>query len=493
VLFGDYHTFAPAQRAFVRLVRRQTRKRPITIGLEAFRGSDQPALDRFLRGRLSERSFLRQTSFEARWPFGPFSAFRPLFDLARERGFGIIGLDHPFDVRPSLADRDLYAAERLLDALEEHPERRVFVLIGEMHLAPPHLPSSLVRSAKRRKAPAPETLRVHFNSHTVYFSLAEKGLTDRHDVFRLPSGAYSLHSASPVVCQQSFLTWLDALEEGDLAEGTFEPEAARRVVRQALRTIGHALGLKVSGAERRVEVTGPEDLSFLEREKSGGRLTKSELEKLRKHVLSSESCYIPKARLIYLAKSNITHAAEEAAHYLRHHLSGEGMDDPKGLVDAFYVRILNEAVGFLGSKLVNTKRRAPHAKELEELRGSSPGATVRELDIEAARLALEHIELERGHGTPVLARIYSAPPAVFNAVTHMLGYMLGDRLYYGLVQHKLSTAEARALFIEPFEEEGGSILAYFELLGRTRTVRIPRRLPSAERSIISKPPLSPET
>lgn len=488
VLFGDYHTFPPAQRAFLRLLRHQPRNPPITIALEAFRGSDQPAIDRFLARRISEGAFLKQTAFAARWPFGPFSIYRPLFDLARERGFGLIGLDHPFDVRPTLADRDLYAAERMLDELEEHPGRRVFALIGEMHLAPSHLPLSIARAAQRRKRTRPNTLRIHFNSHTVYFELAPKGLTDHHDVFRLRRGAYSLHSASPVVCQQSFLTWLEAMEEGELESGTFEPEAAKRVVRQALRTMGHALGLDVSGAARRVDVTGPDDLSFLERERSEGRLTKTELKKLRAHILSSESCYIPKARLVYLAKNNLTHAAEEAAHYLRHHLSGEGMDDPKGLVDAFYVRILNEAVGFLGSKLVNPKRRAPHPKELEELQNLTPGASVRALDIEAARLALEHMALERGDAVPVLDRMYSAPPPVFNAVTHLLGYILGDRLYYGLVQNKLSVAEARALFIEPFEEDGGSILHYFELLGRTRAVRIPRRLPRSERSIISKPP-----
>ena len=54
----------------------------------------------------------------------------------------------------------------------------------------------------------------------------------------------------------------------------------------------------------------------------------------------------------------MNHASEEATHFLRHVVSG--CQEPLNLVDAFYARALEEAVGFLGSKMLNHKRKCPH-------------------------------------------------------------------------------------------------------------------------------------
>jgi hypothetical protein len=203
------------------------------------------------------------------------------------------------------------------------------------------------------------------------------------------------------------------------------------------------------------------------------------MKQIKEHILASESYYIPKARLVYLATLSLNHAAEEASHYLRHHLSGEGIDEPKGLVDAFYCRVMNETLGFLGSKIVNPKRKCVHIAELSSVASgeatASVASSVRAIDREAARFALAHKRMERGEHVSWLMQVYGANSELFNAVTHILGYILGDQIYYGLVRGRVSRELARNLYYEPFEEEGSALIRYLDLVSRVGTIRTPKR------------------
>lgn len=484
VLVGDYHTLKQSQRTFFRILRAQPpRDRRVIIALEMLPGDRQKTLDRFIRGELEEAAFLKKIGHQKRWPFGASEAARPIFELCRERGWRLIGIDRDDPGSSTLADRDAYAAEQISAGLLGDPEARVFALMGEMHLAPTHLPRSVHR-ALRKRAIEGEVLRIHQNPEQIWFEQDALGLANEHDVLELDDDAFALLSASPVVCQQSFLTWLDRIQDGVVDMPVLDGDAGERSFRQAIHILGRALKLPVKDALRNVEVGGPGDLSFFERLKDSGKFSGRELKQIRAHILSSESYYIPKARLVYLATLSLNHAAEEASHYLRHHLSGEGIDDPKGMVDAFYCRVMNEALGFMGSKLVNPKRKCVHAAELAEIalpqterrsRHSAEPASIRAIDREAARFTLAHKRMERGEHVPWLAQIFHAPPELFNAVTHILGYILGDQLYYGLVRGKISRDKARQLYYEPLEDEGSALMTYLELSARVGGIRTPRR------------------
>ena len=316
-------------------------------------------------------------------------------------------------------------------------------------------------------------VRVHQNPDTIWFDYAARGLAEEHDVVRIDDGAFALLTASPVVCQQSFLTWLEQMSEGEEEWDAFAPNAGDKNVRHAVAVIDRALHLEAKTATKDVEVVGPADLSFFAELSRSGVFNKRELAQIRAHILSSESCYIPRAKMIYLATTSMNHAAEEAAHMLRHVCSTEPMDDPKGLVDAFYFRVMNEAVAFVGSKVVNPKRKCAHVSELQKIasgeRESMP------LDVGAAHWALEHKRMEKGELVPHLAGVFQAAPELFNAVTHMLGYILGDQLYYALVRGRVERDTVRALFFEPLEDEGAAMLMYFELIGKVGKLKPPKR------------------
>lgn len=473
VLVGDYHTYPQAQRAFFRLLRAQPAKGPqVVIALEMILGKHSAVVDRFLAGKISERTFLRRIEYAEHWPFESFEAVRPIFELARKRQWRIIGIDQQDEGVASLNERDLYAAERIADALEGKPKARVFALIGELHLAPGHLPK-LVRRALAKRHIDGSVLRVHQNPDTIWFDYAAKGLAEEHDVLRLSDDAFALLTASPVVCQQSFLTWLEQISEGEEEFASFAPNAGHKNVRHAVDVIDKALALRAKRAAKGVEVVGPADLSFFGDLDRSGDFTKLELKQIRAHILSSESCYIPRARMIYLATMSMNHAAEEAAHMLRHVCSSESMDDPKGLVDAFYFRAMNEAIAFVGSKIVNPKRKCTHVRELTRIAEGEREATAQ--DVAAAEWVLAHKRMERGELVPHLSAVFKAPPALFNAVTHMLGYILGDQLYYALVRGRVTQSTIRTLFFEPLGDEGAAILMYFELIAKVGRLRPPRR------------------
>ena len=473
ILVGDYHTHQQSQRAFYRLLRAQPKtKGSLVIALEMIPAHCQGAVDKFLAGRIQEKTFLKRIRFEEHWPFGPFSTYRPIFDLAKQRNWRVIGIDsenHQGDV----LDRDHFAAALIATELQKNPNARVFTLIGEMHLAPGHLPKSTQEALKHREL-SKKILRVHQNPESIWFDFADRGLAIEHDVVRVSDDAFALLTASPVVCQQTFLTWLEQLQGDEFDECASDPDVGEKHVVHAVSVIDKALKLKAKSALKLLQVVDPSDLAFFELLQHSGIFSRSEMKAIRKHILSVESCYIPKARLIYLATLSMNHAAEEAAHMLRHHCSRESMDDPKGLVDAFYFRTMNEAIAFFGSKIVNPKRKCVHRDGLKKLINSS------DLDLDptrrqAAKWAIEHQNLERGQAVPHLAEIFQAHSSLFNAVTHMLGYILGDKLYYALVRNQVTPKEARSLFFEPLEEEGSAMLMYFEWTNRLAKVRVPQR------------------
>jgi hypothetical protein len=225
------------------------------------------------------------------------------------------------------------------------------------------------------------------------------------------------------------------------------------------RAIAKFLGLELGDALDDVAVYAAGDLSFLARMPG---FTRREIRQIERQVLSRESYYIPRARIAYLAGHSLNHAAEEAAHFVRSVASGAS-EEPRGLMDAFYARTLEEAYAFCGSKIVNPRRQCPGEADFVRLARSSGDAFTRQV----ARLVLAHLQLERGRKRTL--RPLHGSSELFNGASHALGYMLGERLHYALATGKLSKREVRELFLDPLHEEGEAFLTYMDLSGKIGT------------------------
>ncbi len=465
IYLGDYHTLAQAQRTLVRLLRRLPLDLHPTLAVEFVQGERQAALDAFLAGRISEPTFLRRIGHDPAGVFGAWEHFKPIFDFAREHRLPVVGIDLLRGHTPtSLKERDAFAARRIVDAFDARPGRPVIVHIGELHVAPEHLPAVVERELRRRKKSA-RKLVIYQNCEEIYWALERRGLEHTVEVVRVRAGEYCVISTPPIICQQSYLNWLD--HEDDFVE----EQAPEKIFKEFVEIIARVLGIPVGDALDNVVVSSVIDVHFLEVVRRRGRFNRRELAEIKRQILRSESYFIPKANMVYLGKLSINHAAEEASHFLRH-LSG-GDVEPRYLVDAFYYRVLNEAIGFLGSKLINHKRKCPHARDFEAmLKRSGVDPFTRRV----AEYVIKHRQLERGRRPRGLRDLYSSDADTFNAVTHALGYMLGDRLYYAMIQGIVSKNDVRELYYDHFEEDGMSLTTYLALAARVDKVKLPNRI-----------------
>ncbi|MFH1811088.1 MAG: ChaN family lipoprotein [Pseudomonadota bacterium] len=464
VLVGDYHTLEQSQRSVVRLLRQLLPStRPLALALEFVEGSHQDALDAFLRGRLGEKSFLRRISFKQHWPYGSFDGLRSICELARTHRVTGLAIDRDAGRGASLEARDRYAATRIAAWLAKNPTGQVLCLIGELHLAPAHLPAAL------RSRGCTRLVTLHQNCEQVYHALEARGLEQEAEAVLLARDRYALNVVPPVICQQSFLRWLD---EDDRYH---DVATLREAFVDQAQLIAHLLELDAREALTGVQVETLADLSFMHRLRRSKVFSTDEWQALREQILNSESYYIPRLKLVYLGTPSVNHSSEEAAHFLRDALAGES--SPRHAIEAFYDRAVNEALAFFGSKLVNHKRKALHESAFRRmLREAREDPTLySKPELQRAQLVLGHKRLEQGGRAPLDASLFSASPVVLDAVAHALGYMLGDRLYYAVVRGEMPKAEARAAFVEPLRGRGAAINAYFMLSARLAGVRVPRR------------------
>jgi uncharacterized iron-regulated protein len=463
---GDYHTLAQAQRGFLRLLRSLDDTKETIIALEFVQGRYQKALDEYMAGRLDDESFLAAIEHKKHWVFGGWNQFRDILSLAKERSFRVIGIDSMGRglAGSSLHARDLYAARRINKARKESPEARVLVLIGELHVAPKHLPLQVEKLRPKGLKPANQLI-VYQNCEQIYWKLEAKNAQHHTEIVKISDNQYCLMNTPPMVCQQSFLNWIDAHEE------SLELEAPAENLRRYARLIAEFFEFELGCALDELEIATVVDLSFLRRLQGRGDFSTSDMSKIRKQILSSESYYIPKARMVYLGNLSVNHAAEEATHFLRHLCSDS--HEPRLLMDAFYWRAMEEAVGFLGSKLINHKRKCQRPEGFEKIYRSRKSS---QHEKEVARLFLKHNRMLEGCRVKKLTEVYECDADEFNGVTHAIGYQLGEKIYYALLSGSLDKKEIRELFFDPISQEGDAFTTYLYYHTRTTDVILPSRL-----------------
>ena len=124
----------------------------------------------------------------------------------------MVGIDRRASGERSLALRDAYAAERIAAAARAEDRPRVLVLMGQYHVAPCHLPAQVERALgaahARERWSSTRTARASTGRWPARAARA------RWRRWRCAEGELCLLNTSPVVCQQSFLDYLEA-EAGD--------------------------------------------------------------------------------------------------------------------------------------------------------------------------------------------------------------------------------------------------------------------------------------
>ncbi|MBI2091497.1 MAG: ChaN family lipoprotein [Deltaproteobacteria bacterium] len=465
VYVGDYHTCNQSQRSFLRILKAVIpQNQKAVLGLELIHKRHQPLLDDFTAGNIDEKVFLKKIGLRQHWVFDLWANFKPLFDIAKYYNLPVAGIDAA-GVKAGLRERDEATAERIVELLGKYPEHKLFVMIGDLHLA--HLPE-IVRSMS-----AGDELKdviLYQNSDAIYWKLAEQDLEHRVEVVKMSENEFCRMHTPPIVCQQSYINWLEH-EEGEI-----DFSDSRTSFLELVDHISKFLEIDLGEEREKVDVYTCGDLSFFGQLEESGKFSASELKSLKRQILASESYFIAEKRVVYLANLSINHASEEAAHFIKHVCSGpERKRTPE---DAFFANVLHEGLAFFGSKLINPKRKCFHKKEFESLIAYFETIRVpqdRRLEFETACIVLEF--LKTGKRDLSNRKIISAlKPDLFFSATHGLGYMIGDRLFYAMMAERVDKNFIRQLFYDSWREEGEALTAYYDLNKKLKSVKIPKRM-----------------
>jgi len=467
---GDYHTCNQSQRSFLRILKAAVKEDPsFVVGLELLHKRHQKVLDDYLTDRISEATFLKKIRLKEHWVFDLWENFKPIFDFCRYHGLEMFAID----AAPKGSDvvkRDRASARLISEVIRQNPGRRFFVFIGDLHVSPSHLPLEVEQELLRKNA-YPKQLILYQNSERIYWDLADAGVEEHVEVVLMPDGSFCRMHTPPVILQRSYLNWLEH-EEGEI-----DYSDAKASFIELVERICEFLRLSVGSAAEDVEVFTCGDLSFLKHLKDREVFSAEEIDVIKRQILASESYFISKAKIVYLANLSINHASEEAAHFIKNVCSGS--EEPRELIDAFYANLLHEALGFFGSKLINNRRKCYHEKDFKNLLVYFQTARVsaeRRLEYETAHLVMEYLKRERSGRGLGKTEIFKSRMDLFLSITHALGYMLGDSMYYGMMAGKIKRSEIKSLFEDPWAEKGRPLEVYAELRHTLRGVRIPKRM-----------------
>lgn len=431
LLLGDFHALQQSQKSHLRIMRGLAARRPKILAVEFFHSRHQNFLDQFQEGALSEADFLAKTKWESNWGF-PWEHYRPILRYAQRHQIRVVGINQSGTDgnRPTLKDRDHFAAQKIYDLKKKNSDHQILVVIGDLHISSEHLPKRIRKLQERG-----QNLRISSifqNPEKIYFKLLEKEQEVAVDVVRMGEGNYGLISVPPWVKWQNYLMFLEQNLDRELQSGVFEYTDH---VSRYLNLISSDFGIPVP--KDHFSIYTADDNSFwdLMAEKLDG----SSLKYYRRKIQMSQSFYVPEVSAGYLARPTVNHASQLAMSIFHSYLS-QWKDTPKSSAECFSKLIWLETIQYLGTKIINPKRKT---ETLGDLRASLAARTSKEQEREALQLALNQRMKEVLFLTGEKSRSIAFRPrrsSSFAEAARLLGGILGERLFTGLRKRILSPA-----------------------------------------------------
>jgi hypothetical protein len=494
VYHGDYHTLRHSQRSILAMLQELAGKREIILCLEMFHGKDQKWVDLYMSGAMEEKAFLNKIHYARKWAYN-WNPWRHILDFCKEHRIPVLGINTQVeDPEKSLQARDVFSAQVIGQALIRHPGALVYVVDGDYHISPNHLPKE-VDARLEPLGIAPQRTIVYQNAENLYWQLAAER-KEEADVLQIGPDSFCLMNTVPATKLQSYLDWLEYAEEGYFpVRGNWAELSGENYFAQIQGIIQNLDSLfqfrfPMESLER-LTVYSSRNLDFTEVIQGTPEL-RGQIRRVNEKIRRGEGFLLEyregagrgeagmDSYLIYLPNSSINQAAEEATHFMNAILRGPLERMPVGH-DYFYANVLTEALGFFGSKMINEKRKAPTESSLRLFLGKvkqgmeSPNQAE---TVKVARLILQHMHLEKRSGREMDFRKKFAPvfadrtamPQIFST---QLGYMLGNRLYYAVKKGLIPLKDIRALFYENFAHPGLAFAAYARFVQQLKRIRPP--------------------
>ncbi len=200
IFLGDFHTFDQQSKNLERLLRTlMEKKEKLLLGVEFVNQNKQNAIDQFSNQTITAMEFLEMVNYSESWRF-PWHVYKPFFEMARKGEVEIFALN----TTGSLEERDANAALKVKEILKEHPDGKLLIFFGELHITPNKLPQRV-----KELCPDADQTIVHQNLDEVYWKLEGHG----DQVVKFEEREFSLQTSPPWVKYESMVYWFENLCE----------------------------------------------------------------------------------------------------------------------------------------------------------------------------------------------------------------------------------------------------------------------------------------
>jgi hypothetical protein len=457
VLIGDYHALPASQRCAASLLehRAMVGDRPVVLGVETIFARDQHILDEWWRREIDEDELRQRIRFDLDWGYD-WTPFYELLVSARDNAEALYGLDcMPREDLRKIGARDSHAAVKIAEIRQRHPNAVVFVLFGESHMAPSHLP----RAVRKHNGDA-KVMTVLQNVDALYWRAAGEQ-ADKIEAVRVKDDVLCVFNATPLEKYESYRLFLDQWSRCDDS-----PDYAPTIY-NLIDSLASFLEINRYSPHNS---TQPKFLVDLLPEVYGGStgqmfgrllvrkgLEMPELQQLLSRVENCGSAYLPQVNAFYVREFQMVHAAEDAARFLHqacqglpervngHPAAGSVLAAADRATDRFYARVIEHTVAYFGSRVLYPSRPAPESVDLPLTRAACEKAAQAALRDEAEKFECAALEL---------------------------GQRIGQQIYEAYLSGKVAPRGLRRLFLTHLHEPGmarkvcGAVISKLRALSR---------------------------
>ena len=457
VLVGDYHALPAAQRYAASLIEQRALSgdRKVVLGVETIFARDQHILEEWWRREIDESELRQRIRFDLDWGYD-WTPFYELLATARDHSEAVYGLDcMPREDLRKIGARDRHAAAKIAEIRQRHPDAVIFVLFGESHLAPGHLPNAL-----REQIPEAKILTVLQNIDALYWRAAGER-ADKVEAVRVNDEVLCVFNATPLEKYESYRLFLDQWSRCD--EGPDFAPTIYNLIDSLARFLEINRYSPHNGTQPKFlvdmlpEVYAGSSDAMLRRLLSRKGIGEQERESMLTSVEERGGAYLPQVNAFYLREFQMTHAAEDATRFL--HQACQGLPQrlnghsergtvasedclERNQIDRFYARIIEHAVAYFGSRVLDPSRTVPGDSSL-------PSRAACE---KAAQAALR------------------ADPSKFESTAQDLGYRIGSQIYDAYLAGKVMPSGLRRLFLAHLSEPGMARKVCAAVIAKLRAV-----------------------
>jgi len=434
VLIGDYHALPSSQRSAASLLEQRALvgDRPVVLGLETIFVRDQHILDEWWRREIDEAELRQRIRFDLDWGYD-WAPFYELLVSARDNAEALYGLDcMPREDLRKIGARDRHAALKIAEIRERHPNAVIYVLFGESHMAPSHLPKAVRKVSREAKV-----MTVLQNVDSLYWRAAGER-ADKVEAVRVNEDVVCVFNATPLEKYESYRLFLDQWSRCDEA-----PDYAPTIY-NLIDSLANFLEINRysshNGTQPKFlvdmlpEVYGGSSGAMLGRLLLRKGVTEDDLRDLLARVEECGSTYLPQVNAFYVREFRMMHAAEDATRFL--HQACQGLPQRRNghpaqpselerTSDHFYVRVIEHAIAYFGSRVLYPSRPSIEADH-------SP----------LKRAAIEKLAQAATRGDD------------FESSARELGQRIGNQLYGAYLAGKLLPSGLRRLFLAHLDEPG---------------------------------------